>query len=96
MPETESYQAQLLGITESVDSLLNKWDLNQVQIFLFPDRNLSADGTHRCGQEHSGGDRALISESGIEATVAAEKLKGDATMIKSPMFLKTSSLFGIP
>ena len=30
MPETESYQAQELGIRERVNSLQDKWDLNQV------------------------------------------------------------------
>ena len=31
MPETESYQAQALGIRERVNSLQDKWNLNQVQ-----------------------------------------------------------------
>lgn len=80
MPETESYQAQVLGITESVDSLLNKWDLNQVQDFpFFPIatyqrmefigevRNIQADI-----------ERSSLSPA-LKQAVAGEKLKNDAT-----------------
>ena len=89
MPETESYQAQLLGITESVDSLLNKWDLNQVQDFpFFPiatyQRMELIDAVRNIQAEI---ERSSLSPA-LKQAVAVEKLSGDASDDKIAHVLK--------
>lgn len=80
MPETESYQAQLLGITERVNSLQNNWELNQVQDPpFFPIatyQRMELIGEVRNIQQDI--ERSSLSPE-LKQAVAGEKLQEDAT-----------------